>query len=709
MKLPSVDRRRILIGGGVAAGLVVAFYAWPRIDTGPLRAAKDDKSFNAYLRIARDGKVTLAVPQAETGQGIWTGLAQIAADELGAAWEQMAVEPAPISSHYDNTVLGATLDRPLQLTALGTSVRSFERPIRDASATARALLCRAAAEEWGVNPDECDTRGGFVIHENKQLGFGAVAEKAWRFDPGTPHLRAPGSGGVAGQELSRLDLPPKSDGSLRFAGDVRLPQMMFASVRLAPPGGRIVGLDRNAATRGNVAVRLVENDHWVAAVAETSWSADQALGRANPRFSANAIDNQVIAARLEAALRDGPFARLFDRGDYDSVTDGSRPLSATYGIAATPHHSLEPPAVAARWSGDRVELWVATQAPGLARSAAAKAAGIPDQQVVIYPMPIGDGGGRAVSAELVGIAVVVAKAVGRPVSVSMPPNIALSNDPVRPPMMVKLAALPSDGTVVSWHALIAGTAGLDAALASDGEEEPPPFKPRGGIPPYGIGAIRVAAADASPLRIRTGYMRGGDEAVLTFATESFMDELARAMGLDPMGIRMGLLGGAPRLAQVLTTAAAIGKWDGGARGSRMGMACASLQGSYIALVVEVAVSAAQNIEVQRMIAAVDCGRVINPGLVRQQIEGGLLAALANALLPVPDYVGSMIRAVPMRGQPFERLAQIPAIEIEIIDSKDAPGGISGLGTAVIAPAVANAIAAGTGKRLRNLPFDLFAS
>ena len=709
MKLPTVDRRNLLIGGGVAAGLVVAFYAWPRVDSGPMRSGKKDQSFNSYLRIGSDGQVTLAVPQAETGQGIWTGLAQIAADELGASWEQMAVEPAQVAAVYENRVMGDLLGKPMQITALGTSVRAFDLPIREAAATARDWLCRAAADEWGVTAAECDTDGGFVVHEAKRVGFGEVAAKAWRLDPATPNLRVPGAGGIAGQESPRLDLPAKSDGSLRFAGDVRLPQMIFASVRPAPLGGTLTGLNRDAATRGHQSVRLVERDGWVAAIAETSWAADQALVRANPRFSAPSIDNAEIEQRLAATLTDGDYQVLFERGDYASVTADSRPLSATYDFAPLPHHSLEPPSVAARRSGDRVELWVATQAPGLARSVAAKAAGVPEQQVTIYPMPVGDQGGRAIDPDLVDIAVVVAKEAGRPVSLSMPPNIAQSHDPVRPPMKVKLSALPANGTIASWHALIAGVPGLDASLARAREEKRPSFKPRGGIPPYGIGAIRVAAADASPLPIRTGYMRGGDEAALTFATESFIDEMARAMGLDPMGMRMSLLGGSPRLARALTTAAAIGKWDGGARGSSMGMAIASLQGSHIALVAEAHVVPGGFVEVTAMTAAVDCGRVINPGLVRQQIEGALLAALANAQLPPPEYVGSLVKAIPMRGHPFERLGNVPKIEIEILDSKEDPGGVSGLGVAVLAPAIANAIASGTGKRLRALPFNLSGS
>jgi isoquinoline 1-oxidoreductase beta subunit len=203
-------------------------------------------------------------------------------------------------------------------------------------------------------------------------------------------------------------------------------------------------------------------------------------------------------------------------------------------------------------------------------------------------------------------------------------------------------------------------------------------------------------------------MRGGDEAMITFATESFVDELARALHSEPLAFRIGMLGGSPRLARAISAAAAIGNWDGGGPGSSMGLACASLFGSHIGLLAEASIGADQVIKVSRLVAAVDAGRIVNPNLVRQQIEGGLLAALAAATIAAPEYIAGMPRAVPMRGG-YERLRDTPKIEVEIIQSNAAPGGISGLGMAVLAPAVANAIAAGTGRRLRNLPFDPMAA
>ena len=707
MRLPAVDRRTLLIGGGTGVGLVVAFLAWPRREGSPLRADGREGVLGPYLRIATDGRVTLAVPQVEVGQGIWTGLAQIAADELGAAWENMAVEPAPHGEAYINQLFARDFDLSTRITAGSASVRAFDAPLREAAAAARALLCKAAADRWSVSAAECDTEGGFVLHEGKRLGFGEVAADAAGLElPRDPQPRVPGARKIAGEPLPRLDLPPKSDGSFRFASDVRLPRMIFASVRMAPPGGRLTRFSREGAKRQQGLIDLVVRDDWIAALGESWWAADHALNRAAPRFTGK--EGSDYLTMLADILDGGETTRTFERGDYDGATEGSRPLAATYTIAATPHRSLEAPAAVARFTGDRLEVWAGTQVPDLARSAAARAAGIDERDVTLYPMPVGNGSGRAVEAEALAIAVKLARHARRPVSLAFPPATAHNQDAVRPPLMAKLSALPAgNGTIASWSARLAGMPGIEASLARATDKKLPGFNPRGVVPPYGIPAIRIDAVDAD-LPIRTGYMRGGSEAVASFATESFIDEMARAMGLEPLACRMGMLGGAPRLARAITTATAIGGWDGGGPGSSMGLACASLYGSHIGLLAEATIGADQRVKVTRLVAAVDAGRIINPNLVRQQVEGGLLAALADATVPAPEYVAGMPRAEPMRGRDYERLHEVPKIEVELIHGNDDSGGVSGLGAAVLAPAVANAIAAGTGRRLRNLPFDPMA-
>ena len=704
MKLPAVSRRTVLIGGGAGLGLVVAFLAWPRREGSPLRPGPKEAVFGPFLKIATDGRVILAVPQIETGQGIWTGLAQIAADELGAAWENMAIEPAPHGKAYLNRLIGREFEVETRITAGSSSIRAFEQPLREAAAIARAMLCAAAADRWGVSAAECDTESGFVVHEGKKIGLGEVSADAARLKPPErPQLRPAGSGKLASEALPRLDLPAKSDGSIRFAGDVRLPKMVFASVRMAPPRGRLLAFSREGAKRQAGLIDLVVGDRWIAALGETWWAADNALSRAAPKFEGKEVGDPV--SRLADSMESGEAERVFERGDYAEATSGSTPLAATYSIAPTSHRSLEAPAAAARFIGDRLEVWAGTRIPDLARAAAIKASGVAEGDVTIYPMPIGDGSGSGFDLDAVAIAVELAKHAGRPVSLAFPPATAQNQDAVRPPMLTRMTALPSsDGTIAAWSARVAGMAGLEASLARAGAGIEVSFMARGAIPPYGIPAIRIDAIDAG-LPIRAGYMRGGEEAMMVFATECFVDEMARAMGAEPLAFRIGLLGSSPRLAQSIMTATAIGRWDGGGPGSTMGLACASLYGSHIGLLAEATIGTDQRIRVSRLVAAVNAGRIVNPGLVRQQIEGGLLAALAAAIVPAPEYIAGMPRAGPFAGRGFERLHEVPRIEVEIIRSEAEPGGVSGLGMAVLAPAVANAIAAGTGRRLRSLPFD----
>jgi isoquinoline 1-oxidoreductase beta subunit len=707
MKLPAVDRRTLLIGGGAGVGLVVAFLAWPRQEGSPLRPGRRERVFGPFLKIGIDGRVTMAVPQIETGQGIWTGLAQIAADELGAAWENMAVEPAPHGDAYINRLIAHDYEVTTRITAGSSSIRAFEQPLREAAAQARMMLCEEAAARWSVNAAECDTADGFAVHEGKRLSLAELAaEAAGRVPPKTAVLRPIGSGKLAGEPLPRLDLPAKSDGSLRFAGDIRLPRMIFASVRMAPPGGKLTGYSRDAAKAQSGLIDLVVRQDWLAALGQTWWAADHALSRAAPRFTGT--DMRDVGALLATAMTSGDARHVFEQGDYAEAIEGSRPLAATYSIAPTPHHSLEAPAAVARFTGDRLEVWAGTQIPDLAHAAAAEAAGISESDVALYAVPVGDGSGGSMDLRVIEMAVELARHAKRPVSLTFPPDVAQNQDQVRAPMLAKMAALPSPGgTIQAWSGRLVGMAGLAATLEGAQGKHAPKFTPNDSAPPYGVPHIRMSAVTAeSP--IRTGYMRGGDEAMIIFATESFIDELARALHSEPLAFRIGMLGGSPRLARTVSAAAAIGSWDGGGPGSSMGLACASLYGSHIGLLAEATIGADQTIKVSRLVAAVDAGRIVNPNLVRQQIEGGLLAALAAALIPAPEYIVAMPRAVPMRSG-YERLRDTPKIEVEIIQSNAAPGGISGLGMAVLAPAVANAIAAGTGRRLRKLPFDPMAA
>ncbi|MEO8547040.1 MAG: molybdopterin cofactor-binding domain-containing protein [Sphingomicrobium sp.] len=710
--LASIDRRTLLIGGGVGIGLVVAFAAWPRHLASDLATRKGERAFGAFLKIGRDGRVTVAVPQVETGQGVWTALPQIVADELGAAWETVAVEPAPLASAYANPLAGeegwfdglGPLRRfrlaPMRMTAGSTSIRAFEQPLRDAGAVARTMLIATAADRWDVDPAECDTADGFVLHQAQTLTFAELAEDAaGRRPPSRPPRRK--TRPLAGQPLPRLDLPAKSDGSFRFAGDVRLPNMLFASARLAPPGGRLTGFSRQAG------YNFIMRNQWLAVAADVWWSAERALHAANPRFSAP--QPEAVLAIHQHLLESGDSRSAFARGDYVSAVAGSRPLAATYWVAPAQHFGLEPMTATARFSGDHLEVWAPTQAPDFARAAAAEAAGEAAAQVTLYPMPVGDSGGRAVEADAIPLAVDLARTLKRPVQLSLSPNATQNHDRVAPAALARMTALPGpSGFTAAWKMRVVTSDGFGSALhrltgASDAAALGPTAL-AGAIPPYAIGDVSIEAVPVKP-PFPVGYMRGHPQRAMTFFVESFVDELAHAAGLEPLAFRMAMLGGKPRLARCIQSAASLGGWDGGARGSTLGLAACSAFGSHIGLLADATIGADQNVEVHRLVAAVDCGRIVNPQLVRQQIEGGLIWAIGLANVREPEWAAGMPRSRPLGSIGLPRIARTPEIHVQLIASDAAPGGVSGLGVAVLAPALANAIFAATGKRLRSLPFD----
>ncbi len=710
--LASIDRRTLLIGGGAGIGLIVAFLAWPRGLDSALATRKSEQAFGHYLKIGLDGRVTVAVPQAETGQGVWTALPQIVADELGAAWDSVAVEPAPLAPVYANSVAEQEgwFDDPLRITAGSTSVRAFEQPLREAAATARAMLIAAAADRWDVDRGECDTADGMVLHQAKTLRFAELAEEASGYNPPSNPPRRSGGARLTGKPLPRLDLPAKSDGSFRFAGDVRLPEMLFASARLAPLGGRLTAFSRKGAGKH----RIVKRNQWLAIAADSWWAAEQALKGADPHFSAPASPaRDGIRALFDDALASGDSSTGFSRGDYASAVEGSRPLAATYWVAPAQHLGLEPLTATARFRGDRLEVWAPTQAPDLARSAAAEAAGVDAARVTLYPMPVGDPGGRALEADAIPIAVELARELDRPVQLTLSPGASQNHDRVAPAALARMTALPGAGGITAaWKMRVASSDGLGAALRRlAGAEEPESLGQTaidGAVPPYAIPDVSIEAVPVTT-PFRTGYLRGHPQRAMAFFTESFIDELAHAAGLEPLAFRMAMLGGNPRLARCIQTAAAAGGWDGGARGSSQGLAAVSAFGSHIGLLADATIGADQNVEVHRLVAAVDCGRIVNPQLVRQQVESGLITALGLANVREPDWVAGIPRSRPLGAIGLPRIARTPDIRVQLIQSNAAPGGVSGLGVAALAPAVANAIYAATGKRLRNLPFDATAA
>ena len=732
-----ISRRTLLVGGGLGAGLVLAWGLWPRTYKPNLREAPGETLFNAFLKIARDGRVIVAVPQAELGQGVYTSLPQILADELGADWRTVSVEPAPINPLYANQLLAeeaAAESLPsafqgigrwaahqyatraaLMLTGGSSSIRSFEPRLREAGAAARALLSKAAAERWNANWELLDTAGGFVVNGAEKISFGELAEAAPRFD--VPE-NLPRRGGVenrlAGQAVTRLDLPSKVDGSAQFAGDVRLPDMVVASIRQGPIGdSRLVRIDREAADRVPGVIAVFENERWAGAAATNWWAANRAVEAMKPVFETRGelASSAGMEAGLEAALSGGEASRFFSRGDIDQAMGGEL-YRAVYSAGVAANAPLETLTATARVTGDRLEVWAPTQAPGFARAAAARAAGLPEAQTTLYPMMVGGGYGRKLETAAIEQAATMAVKLKRPVQLVWSRVEETMQDSFRPPARAALSARLGDrGTIAGWQARIAApstTGEVIGRLRSGAAERGADAEASavaGAVPPYAILAVAIDHLPA-PLALRTGIWRSAAHSYTAFFTECFIDELARRARIEPLSFRMQMLGDNPRLARCLSTAAALGGWDGGAPGSAMGIAAHSAWGSHIATLVEVKIGKSQRVQVSRAVCAVDCGRVVNPEIVRQLIEGGIVYGIAGATGSRIGFEGGLASVKNLRGLGLPTLANSPEVTVEIMESQEEPGGITELGVPTAAPAIANALFASTGQRLRSLPLVL---
>ena len=755
-----LTRRGILAGAAAGGGLLVAWWLMPRRYPVPLSPGSGEHIFGAWLRIGEDGVVTIAVPQLEMGQGISTLLPQIVAQELGADWRQIAAEPAPPSGTYGNVPLArkwialwdpavaGLSDRSdamlaerfagtarFMATADGASIAAYEQPCREAAAAARALLAQEAAAGWGVSWEQCEVDAGFVRHGDKQADFGSLAAGAATRTPPNPVPLRPEpareeplpTGSETAIAFPRLDLPSKVDGSWRFAGDVRLPGMVFASIRHGPVGdSKLTGFDREGAKGVRGLAGIVESKRWLAAAATTWWAADQALAKMKPRFSVAApASTNEFSSRLATMVRGGPHFRLVETG-FGAGTMKRVDLARIYEIDPLHAAPLETATATARFENGKLELWIATQAPEQARIAAGRAIGLAPEDVALYPVAAGGSFDARLEHDHAIEIALIAKALadqGIPaVQLSWPRRSEIIRSRPRAPANILVGAQLAQGGTGAIDALrmrIATPAGAaefgkrlfenltPGAAMRDTAGQKDALACEGAVPPYSIPSCVV---DHVPVEIGlpVGRVRGNAPGIAAFAVESFIDEVAAKFGREPLSFRMAMLGNDIRLAACLQRAAQLAGWDGGADQSGEGLACVRLGDAATGARIACVASARQGeggggLRVTRMSAVVDIGRIINLDIARQQIEGGLVFGLATAL-------GNTIRlrsGVPERsdyaalGMPA--LADCPEMAIEFIESEAPPADPGELGAVVAPPAIANALFSATGLRLRRLP------
>lgn len=731
-----LDRRTLLVGGGAGAGLALMWSIWPRARSFHIAVREGETAFGAFIKIGAGNRVTVGVPQAEMGQGIWTALPQVAADALGADWNLVAVEPASTGPAYANKALLQRLAQEalpgwagplgrmirswpdyaddLQATVGGNSIRAFHESYARAGAVARALLMKAAAKRWDTDWKTLETARGFVVNGGERIAFSELAADAALEDvPG--ELPATASESVplrlAGRALPRLDVPPKVDGSARFGADVRLPNMVYASVRSGPPGdSRLVSADEKAGQASRGVHRIVRKDRWIAAVGESWWAANRALNAMKPRFETRGglVDTAGIRKALDRALREGPSADAADRGDAPGALGGKNVVTAEYEAPMLAHASPETLNATARLSGDLCEIWTATQSATLVKQAVAVALDIPAERVVVYPTLVGGGFGRMIETEPAVQAALLAREMKRPVQLVWSRFQDSVHDGMRPPMKARLrAALTPDKTIASWEATIAAPDGVAAVARAlmpglEMEDDARAGAIAGAVPLYEVQALKVTHRLAR-IGVEPGLWRSGAHSATAFFNECFIDALAQQAGLDPLTFRLRMLRGKPRHAEVLKTAAGVGGYAPFAGEIAQGIALHETDGAIVAVLAEIAITKDQAVRVSRLVCAVDCGRVVNPDLVTQQIEGGAIFALDGLLRGGVDWRRGLPEQVDIGKLRLPLIGDAPEIEVSIIKSDAPPESMSGAAVPPVAPAVVNAVNAATGQRIQTLP------
>ncbi|MBB3989203.1 molybdopterin cofactor-binding domain-containing protein [Croceicoccus naphthovorans] len=755
-----LSRRKLLVGAAAGGGLIAAYALLPRDYPVPLPAGEGENAFNAWIKIARTGVVTVAVPQLEMGQGATTIIPRIAAEELGADWRQVAVEPAAISPAYADPVLAAHwaglrgtwlpsfADDPddflaknfasqtrLMATAAGTGIAAYEMAIREAAAGVRAVLAMAAAERWGVAFEECEAQAGFIVHGEKELRFGELADDAALLSPPSPAVLRPDPPSDNMPDLvdgaavyPRLDGPSKVDGSFRFAGDIRLPEMVHAAIAHGPlASATLSGFNETAARTVTGYIARVEGKGWLAAIGSSRWAAEKALERMKPQFKAGRElpDSAAIMAALDNALENGEPEVLSEVGQSDVALEGLGVYEARYTMAPALHGTIETTSATARFTDGRLELWMAAQAPEQAREEAAAAVGLTPDKVVLYPVGAGGSFDARLDHRIAREVAAITKAIKRPVQLSYSRRQEHLTALPRPPMVAKVRGIIGpNGTIHAWHARTAAQAGAREMFARLFDGQTPeeahdaaaglidPANLSGMAPPYAIPNLKIESVSAET-NLPAGRMRGNAEARACFVTESFLDEMARQAGEEPLGWRIAMLGNNPRLFECLQGVAQLGEWDGGSDGSAQGLACWQMPdpagqeggGGTIAVIVR-ARPGENGVDVSSISAWCDIGRIVHYDIAAQQIEGGLIFGLNAALGLGVTYDSGMPRERTLADLRLNPLGRTPEISVGFAQSDAPPFDPGELGMVAVAPALCNALRSATGNRFRDLPIPV---
>ena len=685
---------KVAAGGG--AGLWLAVHLPSRAEAAGPAALEP----HAWLRVDAEGVVTVFLAKSEMGQGTYTGMAVLLAEELEADWKRVRVVQADADQkRFGNMITGGS-----------ASVRRLFDPLRQAGAAAREMLIGAAARRWKVDRATCRAEQGQVLHQpsGRRLGYGALAAAAAREEvPKALALKAPAAWRLIGKKVPRLDTPDKVTGRTRFGLDVRVPGLRFAAVARPPVvGGGVAGFDEGKALAVPGVRSVVQVPSGVAVVADSTWAALQGREALEARFVAGA-NGTLDSAGLARALAEAPPVEPPARSEGDlagAMAGASQRLQAVYELPLLAHATMEPMNCTAHVQAGSAELWAPTQAPTWAQAEVAKALGIPQEKVTVHVTFLGGGFGRRAMSDFAVEAALVSKAAGGPVQVVWSREDDMRHDYYRPAGRNELeGGLDATGRLVAWrHRVRTPSIGQQLfGAAARGGGHPDVLEGAASFP-YGAGAVQVDAA-LPEVGIRLGWWRSVYSSQNAFPEECFMDELAAAAGKDPLAFRLEHLPAGHRLRAVLELAAEKAGWGQPLPPGRgRGIACHSSFGSHVAEVAEVSVVGGRP-KVHRVVAAVDVGVALNPDSVEHQVEGSIAYGLSAALRgEITLEKGAVVQGNFDTQEPL-RLHEMPAVEVHLVPSQAAPGGIGEPALPPMAPALANALFALTGKRVRRLP------
>ena len=702
----TLSRRNFLVNTAVAGGGLLLSFSLPSGQSmGSVAGAFEP---NAFIRIGRDGLVVLTMPYVEMGQGTYTSIPMLVAEELEVGLAQVRLEHAPPDEKvYANPLLG------VQATGNSNAIRGAWKPLRQAGATARVMLVEAAARRFGDDARHCRAEAGEVIHmpSGRRLKYGdLVADAAMVPPPGKVVLKNADEFKLIGTPASRLDVSGKVNGSAIYGIDVRPPGLKIATLAQSPVfGGRLKNVDDTAARAVKGVSQIVRLNDAVAVVADHMGAAKKGLEALEIEWEEGThagLSTQDIARGLEdATLKAGPVAQSVGDAARAMATAATR-VQANYHLPFLAHAAMEPMNCTVHFRGSECEIWVGTQAIARVQAAAAKAAGLAVDKVIVHNHLIGGGFGRRLEADGAVRAVEIARHVDGPVKVVWTREEDIQHDMYRPYWVDRIeAGLDKSGRPIAWINRFAGSSVIARWLPPAFSNGLDPDTTEGAIDlVYSLPNFHVEYVRVEPPGIPTAFWRSVGPSHNVFVTESFIDELAAAARQDAVAYRRARRDHNTRARAVLDLAAEKAGWGTALKkGHGRGVALQNVFGSYLAQVAEVEVANDGTVRVHRVVCAMDCGIVINPDTVQAQVQGGVMFGITAALYGEITLQSGRVKQANFDTYQMLRIDQAPAIEVYVVNSKESPGGMGEAGTSGIVPAVANAVFAATGKRLRKMP------